>query len=95
MKPPVAAAGLLPGRAFTEERVVQGLDLKQALARLRAGADPGQVTEVLESLDAGGDYDQQVGVARGCGRECMRQSWRDHGEVSFAGDVDSASPASS
>jgi hypothetical protein len=58
----MAATGLPPGGAVVEEGVVEGLNLEQAPGRLLAGGDPGQVAEILESFDTGGDHDQQIGV---------------------------------
>ena len=84
----IAAAGLPPGRAVVEEGVVEGLDVEQAAGGLLADRDPGQVTEVLESLDAGCDHDQQVGVRCRGSCERMRQPGRHDGQVSFPGNVD-------
>ncbi len=42
--------------------VVQCLNVEQGLGGLPAGSDPGQMAEILESLDAGSDHDQQIGV---------------------------------
>jgi hypothetical protein len=72
-----------PDRAVVEEGVVAGLDLEQALGRLLASGDPGQVAEVLESLNAGGDHYQQIGVGCLRSRKCVRQSGRHDGEIPF------------
>lgn len=57
-----ACTGSLPHWAVVEEGVVQCLNIEQGHGGLSAGSDPGQMAEILESLDAGSDHDQQIGV---------------------------------
>ena len=84
---------LLPGRAVVEVVVVEVLSLADAFQRGLAGGDALQLAEVLEPLHAGGEDDQQVGVAAGGGGEGVHGAGRDddqvaltRGEDTFAGE---------
>ncbi len=65
--------GLLPHGARLEVGVAAFLHRQQARRGQLPGGDPDQVAEILESLHAGCDHDEQISVRAGRGRERVRK----------------------